>query len=272
MQSRKDGALRKIVMDGTLPMKVRREALGEMEVPSRAFLVKLANDPTVPAKLRLDVSRRLPGAERRISEKRARAHHPPDEEARRREIDHILAEAARELEAAKQETLNVQPVADQLQVLEPQPTAPVAPPDEISSVAPEPAHAAVRIPDSPDDSETKRAELLTQGRTLAAAILHQWQRVWTAPLNQQEQARLDALQRAWANYERESAAHGIDIEKEFDIRLLRPPLQKLPDIARMRHAHGVLEWNLLSLGLAGKRGQKDAEPDQGFWSSAGPGI
>jgi len=114
--------------------------------------------------------------------------------------------------------------------------------------------------------------VLHAGRKLAEAILYQWQRVWTAPFNQQEQARLDALQAAWTNYEREAAACGIEVEREFDIRLLRPPLQKVPDLAKMRRAHGVLEWNLLSLGLAQKRGQKDTEPDEGFWGSAGPGI
>ena len=114
--------------------------------------------------------------------------------------------------------------------------------------------------------------MLHTGRELANAILQQWQRVWIAPLNQQEQARLDALQAAWANYEREAVTHGIEVEKEFDTRLLRPPLQKIPDLAKLRRAHGVLEWNLLSLGLARKRGQKDMEPDEGFWGSAGPGI
>ncbi len=83
-------------------MKTRREALGEMEAPSRAFLTTLANNPSVPAKLRLDVARRLPATEQRLSgeraERAARAHRRsgPDAEAKRREIDAILAECARE--------------------------------------------------------------------------------------------------------------------------------------------------------------------------------
>src|SRR6266851_9852703 len=100
MQSRKDGALRKIVEDERLPMKTRREALGEMEAPSRAFLTTLANNPSVPAKLRLDAAKRLPATEQRLSEERtARAHRrsEPDEEARRREIDEVLRQAAQEL-------------------------------------------------------------------------------------------------------------------------------------------------------------------------------
>jgi hypothetical protein len=114
--------------------------------------------------------------------------------------------------------------------------------------------------------------VLHAGRELAKAILQQWQRVWTAPLNLQEQQRLDALQGAWVNYESEAVTHGIEVEKEFDTRLLRPPLQKVPDLAKMRRAHGVLEWNLLSLGLARKRDHKNTEPDEGFWGAAGPGI
>ena len=118
----------------------------------------------------------------------------------------------------------------------------------------------------------KRESVLTVGRELAEAILQQWQRVWMAPLNQQEQRRLDALQGAWTNFEREAAACGIDVELTFDTRLLRPPVPKVPDLAKMRRAHGVLEWNLLSLGLAQRRGQKNTEPDGGFWATAGPGI
>src|SRR5258708_13092530 len=96
MQSRKDGALRKIVEDGRLPMKTRREALGEMEAPSRAFLTTLANNPSVPAKLRLDVARRLPATEQRLSgerpERAARAprRSGPDAQAKPRELHAIL--------------------------------------------------------------------------------------------------------------------------------------------------------------------------------------
>jgi len=120
--------------------------------------------------------------------------------------------------------------------------------------------------------EQATTAVLDAGRKLAKAILQQWQRVWMAPLNLKEQTRLDALQAAWTNYEREAPTHGIEVEKEFDTRLLCPPVQKVPDLAKMRRAHGVLEWNLLSLGLAQRRGQKNTEPDGGFWQSAGPGI
>jgi hypothetical protein len=121
-------------------------------------------------------------------------------------------------------------------------------------------------------SDAEQAAVLDAGRKLAETILHQWQRLWRAPFNQQEQARLDALQAAWVNYEREAAAHGIAVEEEFDTRLLRPPLQRVPDLARMRRAYGPLAWNLLSLSLAQRRDNKNAEPDDGFRSSAGPGI
>jgi hypothetical protein len=123
-----------------------------------------------------------------------------------------------------------------------------------------------------DGEQAAKPAVLDAGHKLAEAVLQQWQRVWMAPLNQQEQGRLDVLQAAWTNYEREAASHGVDVEKEFDTRLLRPPIQKIPDLAKLRRAHGVLEWNLLSLGLAQKRGQKGTEPDEGFWGSAGPGI
>jgi hypothetical protein len=116
-------------------------------------------------------------------------------------------------------------------------------------------------------------EVLLTGRKLVQAILSQWRRVWTAPLNLEELSRLDGLQAAWTNYEREALTHGIDVEKEFDTRLLRPQLQKILNLAKLRRAHGVLEWNLLSLGLARKRSQKNTEPDDGsLWESAGPGI
>ncbi len=118
-------------------------------------------------------------------------------------------------------------------------------------------------------SALEREAILIAGRELAEAILNQWQRVWTAPFNQQEQRRLDGLQAAWVSYEREALTQGVDIEKEFDTRLLRPPLQKVPDLAKMRRAHGVLEWNLLSLGM---RDHKNAESDGGLWQSSGPGI
>jgi hypothetical protein len=123
-----------------------------------------------------------------------------------------------------------------------------------------------------EHADTRRA-VLAAGHKLEEAVLSQWQRVWTAPLNLEEQMRLDALQAAWTNYEREAVTDGIEIEREFDTRLLRPPLQKTPDLAKISRAHGVLEWNLLSLGLARKRSQKNTEPDGGgLWESAGPGI
>jgi len=122
------------------------------------------------------------------------------------------------------------------------------------------------------NDEQATTAVLDAGRKLAKAILQQWQRVWMAPLNLEEQRRLDALQAAWTNYEREALTHGIEVEKEFDTRLLHPPLQRVPDLAKLRRAHGVLEWNLLSLGLAQRRGQKDTGSDGGFWATAGPGI
>jgi hypothetical protein len=114
--------------------------------------------------------------------------------------------------------------------------------------------------------------VLAAGHKLAESILSQWRRVWTAPLNLEEQRRLYALQAAWSNYESEALSHGIQVEKEFDTRLLRPPVQKVPDLAKLRRRQGVLEWHLLGRHLARCRSHKNTEPDGGFWAGAGPGI
>ena len=235
MQSRKDGALRKIVEDGKLPIKTRRAALAEMEAPSRALLVKLANDSSGPANLRLDASRRLPEAEHRLAgERMARARRSEPEEARREEIDRILAEVARELEAdeaPKSTPPNVAPSP----LLEPQPPASVVPLDGVLSEAvSQSEQPAVRI----SDSIERKRELLTQGRALAASILAQLGIMSHAPLNWHAgQKKLEQLQADFLAWERAMRVDYPDIDtlKEFPDSQLRPP-PKIID-ARTYQAH-----------------------------------
>ncbi len=246
-----------------------------MELPSRLFLTRLANDQIAPGTLRLDAARRLPGAEQRISEDRAaraRRRSEPDEQARRREIDRFLAEAERELETAKQETLNVQPVADQVRMLEPQPTPPAAPPDEISCEAQEqPAHAAVRIPDSPDDSESKREELLAQGRALAAAILTHLEIMSHAPLNWHAgQKKLQQLQGDFLAWERAMRVDypDMDTQRQFPDARLRPAPKIIDARTYQAHRRVLTLDEALAVPLA------EAKPthDDGFWTGMPAGI
>jgi len=239
MQSRKDAALRKIVEDERLPLKTRREALAEMDAPSRAFLTTLANGLSVPAKLRLDVARRLPGAEQRISDERmARAHRrsEPDEEARRREIDRILAECAREQDAQVEGPKTI-PESTEARTAEPPPAPPSVPVDGVSSVpasCPEAVPHPVPHPNesgkrTDDGSETKRDELLAQGRELAAAIFTQLGIMSNAPLHWHAgQKRLEQLQGDFLAWERAMHADypDLDLHKEFPDAQLRPPPPK----------------------------------------------
>jgi hypothetical protein len=247
MQSRKDGALRKIVEDGRLPMKTRRAALAEMDRPSRLFLTRLANDHDVPAKLRLDAARRLPETERRISGERARRPEP-DEEAKRREIDAILAECARE------QTPNIEgpkpiPESSERVAVESQPLAPEVPQNEISS---------------PVNWTDERAEELKHGHELSAAILRQLEIMSHAPLNWHAgQKKLEQLQADFLAWER--AMHtdypDIDTRKEFPDARLRPP-QRIID-ARTYQAHRRVMT--LDDALAVPLAEAKSTHDYGFW-------
>jgi len=240
-----------------------------MDSPSRLFLTKLANEDDVPAQLRLDAARRLPEAERRISEERARQSEP-DEETKRREIDAILAECAREqganAEGPKLIFESVEPV-----IVEPQPTAPAVPQDEVSGALEQPA--AVRIPDSPDDRPSKREEPLAQGRALAARVIVQYERFTRCPRNLQESRRLNDLQVAFLEWERQAHVQfpGIDTLKEFPDTRLRPVAKVVDQSAylRQRQMLAIDEQRIIS----GQTEQtKPPHRDGGFWDGAGPGI
>src|SRR5712664_3317872 len=159
----------------------------------------------------------------------------------RAEIDRILMECAREqgVQVAAQPAVEVEgqaggpkPIPKSVEPIAvgAPPAPPSVPVDGVSSEAPEqPAHAAVRIPDLPDDSESKRGELLAQGRALAASVLVQYERFTRCPHNQQEVHRLDALTAQFLEWERQAHIQfpEIDTLKEFPDARLRP-VQKVP--------------------------------------------
>jgi len=269
MQTRKDAALRKIVQDARLPIKTRRAGLNEMDSPSRLFLTKLANEDDVPAQLRLDAARRLPETERRMSEERARRSEP-DEEAKRRKIDAILAECAREQGTSVEGPKPIPEFAATVAV-EPQSPPPAVPQDEVSGALGQPA--AVRIPDSPDDRPSKREEPLAQGRALAASVIVQYERFTRCPRNLQESRRLNDLQVAFLEWERQAHAQfpGIDTLKEFSDTRLRPGARVVDQSAylRQRQMLAIDEQRIIS----GQTEQtKLPHRDGGFWDGAGPGI
>jgi hypothetical protein len=274
MQSRKDAALRKIVEDGKLPIKTRREALAAMDAPSRAFLTTLSNDTAAPAKLRLDASRRLPETERRISENR-------EAQKRLREIDRILAECALEQDAKSE---GPKPITESPSpaIMEPQTTAAAVPREGPSSVA------APEVTSQPgetvetcesnesgkrtDDRQSKCAELVERGRNLATAILAQYERFTRAPFNQQEGKKLDNLQAAFLTWERQTHIQfpEIDTAKEFPDPRLRPaPPRILDERAYQRHRR-MLEIDE-QCGIPMKQA-RPTHGDNGMWGGLPPGI
>ena len=256
-----------------LDIKTSASSFGGNGVTSRLFLSRLAKDPNIPANVRLDAARRLPEAEQRVVKERARkrARATPDEE-RQREIDRILAEAAEELGFNLADAEGPEPLAESTEAIAiGSPAAlPNVPVDEVSSNAgsrsqalrhvlqdcncPEPI--SVRLP----DSDTKREELLAQGRALAITICAQLERCYCAPFNHQEGKKLDSLQAKFLEFERQ--AHllfpDIDTLKEFPDARLRPPQPKVMD-ARTYQAHRHV------LAIAPPRQTKPTHADSGMW-------
>jgi hypothetical protein len=252
-----------------------------MESPSRLFLARLANDESAPATLRLDAARLLPGAEHRMAGQRAvraRQRSDPNEEERR-EIDRILAEAAKELgidlgldDAEGPETLAEcsAPIAVGTPA-----ALPNVPPDEVSSDAGSRSRdmrvqfqsepPAVRLP----DSDVKREELLAQGRVLAASVLIQYERFTRCPHNLQESKRLEYLQGQFLKWEREAQLRfpGIDLS-EFANPRLRPAPPKVDFSDRQLM---VPEMCLLSR-VQPQPQVKGPRDDGSLWAAAGPGI
>jgi len=279
MQTRKDAALRKIVMDVKLPIKTRRAALAEMEAPSRALLVKQANDSAAPANLRMDASRRLPEAERRMSGERAaraRRRTEPDEETRRREIDEVLEQAAQELGVSLDDTGGSKTIPEsvELRTVGPPAAVPGVPDYGVSSEAGSHSQSGqlVHFPDKPDDSQSKRADLLDQGRALAASVIVQYERFTRCPHNLQESRRLGDLQAAFLAWERQTHIEfpSIDTQKEFPDSRLRP-LTKVVDqraYLRQRQVLAIDEQAIISA----QPQQAKPHADSGFWGGAGAGI
>ncbi len=270
MQSRKDAALRKLVTDARLPIKTRRAALGEMQAPSRAFLTTLANDSSVHAWIRLDASRKLPEVEQRIVAARARRLSRPDEETKRREIDRILAEAAKELGIDLDDAVGPEPLPESA---EPIAIGSPAAPDEILSdtiTHTQSEQPTVRLTDSPEALSDTRQELLTQGRALAAAVLVQYERFTRCPHNLQESQRLEYLQGQFLKWEREAQMKvpGIDFS-EFANPRLRPAPPKV-DFSRLDRQLMVPE--MLMLPRVQPRQARGPRDDGSMWAAAGPGI
>jgi hypothetical protein len=145
--------------------------------------------------------------------------------------------------------------------------------DGVSSEAvslPELEQPAVQIPDSPNGSETKRVELLAQGRELAAAIFRQYERWTRAPFNDEEARKLDRLQEQFLKWEREAHLRfpSIDTLKEFPDARLRPPPPKILDgRTYLAHRRILTLDQLLNVPPPCK-----PEKDNGIWAGAGPGI
>ena len=278
MQTRRDAVLKKIVMDRKLRVKTRRTALADMEAPSRAFLTRLANDPDTPDHVRLDATRRLPEVEHRMAGGRvARAQQriAPDEEARRQEIDRILAGAAEELginldEEGGSKTI---PESVEQEALGSLAALPNVPPDEISSEAGSRSQSVqpeIRLTDSSEppaqQSDSKREELLASGRALAASVLVQYERFTRCPHNLQESKRLDYLQGQFLIWERQAHIQhaDIDTQKEFPDPRLRPPPPKVMD-ARMYQAHRQVLAIDEQAFIAPPRQTKATHADSGMW-------
>lgn len=258
-------------------MKTRREALVEMEAPSRAFLTTLANDVSVPAKLRLDASRRLPEAEHRMAgERAARGRTEPSEEARRREIDEVLRQAAEELGINLNEQGGSKTIPESAEpvIVEPPPAAPSAPADGASSEAVScsqvlrklhqqgTSEPPVRLP----DSDTRREELLDRGRALAASVLVQYERFTRCPHNLQESKRLEHLQGQFLKWERQAHIQqpNLDTLKEFPDPRLRPSPPKVMD-ARMYQAHRQVLTIDEQAFIAPRQQVKTLHADSGMW-------
>jgi hypothetical protein len=190
----------------------------------------------------------------------------------RAEIDAILAECARE-QAVKVGGPKTIPEAAEPVSMGPPPAAPSVPVDGVSSEAvspPELEQPAVRIPDSPNGSETKRAELLAQGRALAANVLVQYERFTRCPQNLQESQILDKLQAAFLAWERQAHLQlpSIDTLKEFsDVRLRPPPPKMLDGRTYLLHRRVLTLDQLLNVPSPAK-----PEKDNGIWAGTGPGI
>lgn len=264
MQSRRDAVLKKIIMDRKLSVKARRTALADMQAPSRAFLARLANDPDAPDHVRLDATRRRAEVEHRMAGERvARARQRAeqrigtDEEARRREIDEVLRQAAEEL------GINLDDKGGSKSI-----------PESVARTHPEPEQPAVRIPDSPDvRADSKREQLLAQGRALVAAINAQFGMMSQAPLNWHAgQKKLEQLQADFAAFERAiNADHPeIDTQKEFPDERLRffPRIVDERGYFAQRRAATIDEQSF----IAPRRERTKFAHDDGLWAVAGPGI
>jgi hypothetical protein len=184
---------------------------------------------------------------------------------RRAEIDRVLADAERELEA-KAEDPNAKPNAVPEQLLEPQATVPDVPVDGPSS---EPVPTAREL-------EEQRAAALTRGRDLAASIREQLDRCYLVPFNREEAEKLDRLQGAFVAWEKQTRIQfpEIDTLKECPDSRLRPAPSRITDERSYRIKRRTLtvdEQVAITAQLAEARRTSTRE-DSGFWGGIPPGI
>jgi hypothetical protein len=245
--------------------------------------MRLANDPAAPGKLRLDATKRLPEVEQRMAGVRvARAQErvAPDVEARRREIDRILAEAAEELGVSvgdKEAVPNAVPESTDPETMGPPPVAASVPDYGISrdaSSRTESEQPAVRLPDSQDaPGNSQREHLLSEGRALASAIRAQLGNMSQAPVHWHAgQKKLELLQADFLAWEREVNAHYPDTDtlKEFPDNRLRYVMQIVDQrgyFAQRRVA--TIDEQAF---IAPQRGRTKVARVDGLWAVAGPGI
>jgi len=306
MQSRKDAALRKIVENTELPIKTRREALTAMDAPSRLFLTRLANDVDVAAKLRLDAARRLPEAERGLSEaKTAKTAQKPEKldinagiyPGIDRSLDSTLGPAMRQLLAESWGSSSTSEPAE-TRAQESSSTAAPVPQDGVSktetrSESGQPASQA-KAPTQQNDApcpsflrtpyvEIQRKKIIERGRDLAKSIMRRHERLWRAPQNSEEQWHLAFLQKKWVAYEREARDLGVDVERSFDrLDLLRPLGWETSDAEKLHNEFSrqrglvptLWDAHVQSVALAERPEKKESrsKSDDGLWSGMPGGV
>jgi len=282
MQSRKDTGLRAIVENVQLPTKVRREALALMDAPSRLFLTRLINDESVPAKLRLDATRRLPAAERRISEGKIGND------------DTITVGVSASVKAGVEPRPATGSSAyildDETKKLlgrkfgDPKPISESATPEPLEvphAAAPAPTHGPSNEYPSNEhpqygQTEAERNKDLAdriaahrRGKELAARTIVQYERCTRAPFNLEESWLLEGLQKEFSTWESEVKTKwpDWDTRAEFlDNRLRRYERRMTTnDFARARRSmrHFVLPEPV---------SERKPDFDDGIWSGMPRGV
>jgi hypothetical protein len=135
---------------------------------------------------------------------------------------------------------------------------------------------AVRSP----DSDTKREEMLAQGRALAASVLVQYERFTRCPHNLQESKHLEYMQDQFLKWEREAVECDIPTRKEFPDPRLRPVIKIVVERSyiseRRAHAQAMSIWKTAD-ECDGPRApfrlaRKQYRSESGFWSGMPGGI